>query len=277
MYNQIKKIFKPKITENIQQLDDNNYYYFYQDQSCTNIFAIKKDITQSEYSLLKSIFIEKKKYSVNSKEQKIYEYLFENKEFPFNEDQSFIVYYAFESDRTTISELISAMYTNCIFVNYLNYTIVFSKKFDNVKSMFQALTMDIGYEVVVHEGFLLSSKVEGKELLKYLNFYSKNFEKEAYTKFTDVVIKANNNQPEVIQTIKKSIIDKIISQHSLVELINTFFINNLNVSQTSKLLYMHRNSLLNKLEQIEKMTLLNIQNFLDAYVMNILLNIGNKL
>ena len=48
--------------------------------------------------------------------------------------------------------------------------------------------------------------------------------------------------------------------------------NNLNVSLTAKLLYLHRSSLLNRIEQIERMTTLNIQNFLDAYAIKILID-----
>ena len=38
---------------------------------------------------------------------------------------------------------------------------------------------------------------------------------------------------------------------------------------------MHRNSLINKLEQIEKITSLDIQKFADAYAMKILIDYGD--
>lgn len=44
------------------------------------------------------------------------------------------------------------------------------------------------------------------------------------------------------------------------EIISVMFKNDLNVSQTSKLLYMNRNSLINKLDSIFKETGLNLQN-----------------
>lgn len=275
MYNQIKKIFKSKIHENIQTLDKENYYYFYQDHTCKKIFAIKKDITASEYSLLKVLFVEKRQYAQNSKEQKVYEYLFENKEYPFNDELSFIAFSAFDSDVQTINKVISDIYGDCTFIEYLNYTLVFCKKFDNIRNMFQAFTMDLGYEIIVHEGFKINKKTEGKDLLVYLNFFATNFNKNTYSKFTDVVIKANNYYPEVIRIIKENVIQKLYQQHTMIELINTFFNNNLNVSLTSKLLYMHRNSLINKLEQIEKITSLDIQKFEDAYVIKILIDYGD--
>lgn len=275
MYSQIKKIFKSKIHDNIQTLDKGNYYYFYQDHTCKKLFAIKNDISASEYSLLKMLFVEKKQYAQNSKEQKVYEYLFENKEYPFNEEQSFIAFSAYDSDVQTISRVISDIYGECTFIEYLNYTLVFCKKFDNIINMFQAFTMDFGYEIIVHEGFKINKKTEGKDLLVYLNFFATNFNKKTYSKFSDVIIKANNYNPEVIKIIKANVMQKIYQQHAMIELINTFFNNNLNVSLTSKLLYMHRNSLINKLEQIEKITSLDIQKFADAYAMKILIDYGD--
>ncbi len=272
MYNKIKKIFSSKIVENIQELNRKDYYYFYQDLTCKKFFAIKKDITKSEYNLLKALFIEKKQYAENSDEQKCYEYLFDNREYPFTEEKSFIVYTSHENDFATINKIISEVYQDCVFINYLNYVIVFCKKFENIKDMFQAMTIDFGYEIIVHEGFKINHNTEGKDLLIYYNYFAENFGTKAYSKFNDIVIKANNNNKEVISVVRENVVNKICMQHSLIELINAFFHNNLNVSLTSKLLYMHRNSLLNKLDQIEKLTSLNIQNFLDAYVMKILID-----
>ena len=51
------------------------------------------------------------------------------------------------------------------------------------------------------------------------------------------------------------------------------FENNLNVTKTSKQLYMHRNTLNYKLDYIYNITNLNLQVFNDAIAMYILINI----
>ena len=49
-----------------------------------------------------------------------------------------------------------------------------------------------------------------------------------------------------------------------------FLQNNLNVSETSRLLYMHRNTLLYRLDKIEKATGLNVRQFADAVSFRVL-------
>jgi len=47
--------------------------------------------------------------------------------------------------------------------------------------------------------------------------------------------------------------------------VNKFFENNLNVSETSRQLYIHRNTLVYRLDKLQKMTGLDLRNFDDAY------------
>ena len=54
-------------------------------------------------------------------------------------------------------------------------------------------------------------------------------------------------------------------------IINTFLENNLNVSETSRQLYVHRNTLLYRLEKLEKYTGLDIRIFDDALTLKIAL------
>ena len=46
--------------------------------------------------------------------------------------------------------------------------------------------------------------------------------------------------------------------------INKFFENNLNVSETSRQLYIHRNTLVYRLDKLQKMTNLDLRTFEDA-------------
>ena len=51
--------------------------------------------------------------------------------------------------------------------------------------------------------------------------------------------------------------------------INTFFDNNLNISETARQLYVHRNTLVYRLERIEKAIGLDIRTFDDAMTFRI--------
>lgn len=59
--------------------------------------------------------------------------------------------------------------------------------------------------------------------------------------------------------------------------INTFFENNLNVSETSRKLFIHRNTLVYRIEKLQKSTGLDIRNFDDALTFKIALMVINYL
>ena len=56
--------------------------------------------------------------------------------------------------------------------------------------------------------------------------------------------------------------------------INKFFENNLNVSETSRQLYIHRNTLVYRLDKLQKMTGLDLRNFDDAIIFKITLMVS---
>lgn len=56
--------------------------------------------------------------------------------------------------------------------------------------------------------------------------------------------------------------------------INKFFENNLNVSETSRQLYIHRNTLVYRLDKLQKMTGLDLRNFDDAIIFKIMLMVS---
>ena len=57
--------------------------------------------------------------------------------------------------------------------------------------------------------------------------------------------------------------------------INKFFENNLNVSETSRQLYVHRNTLVYRIEKIQKSMGLDLRNFDDALTFKIALMVVN--
>ncbi len=56
--------------------------------------------------------------------------------------------------------------------------------------------------------------------------------------------------------------------------VNKFFENNLNVSETSRQLYIHRNTLVYRLDKLQKMTGLDLRNFDDAIIFKITLMVS---
>lgn len=64
-------------------------------------------------------------------------------------------------------------------------------------------------------------------------------------------------------------------EFELVSTINRFFMNNLNIAETARQLHMHRNTLIYRLEQIQKKTGLDLRNFEDALTFKIALMVMN--
>lgn len=272
MYNKIKSIFKNKIIENVHDISNNSYYYFYQDHTCKNIFGIRKDISTSEYLMLNTMFLEKKTYSLDSKQQSLSEYLYGESSSPFKHDINFIVYSVNDEDETIVNKVLEDLYSNIIIIKYKKYNVAFGNFDLTIKDMFQALSSDLGYGVFVNFGFLVTKETEGKDIITYIN-YCDLLSLNEFTTLSDVVINANNKDIDVIKIISKNIINKLKELTSYNELVNVLFKNNLNVSLTSKLLYMHRGTVLNKIDQIKKLTTLDIQNFKDAYALKVLLDL----
>lgn len=63
--------------------------------------------------------------------------------------------------------------------------------------------------------------------------------------------------------LTQKIVD-IFKDDELRQSIDAFFANNLNISETSRNAFMHRNTLLYRIDKIQKLTGLNIRNFNDA-------------
>ena len=69
----------------------------------------------------------------------------------------------------------------------------------------------------------------------------------------------------------------VLQDKELVDCINAFFKNNLNISETSRNAFLHRNTLLYRIEKISRVTKLNIRNFDDAMTFKILTLIYDKM
>jgi|LGOV01.1.fsa_nt_gb carbohydrate diacid regulator len=68
---------------------------------------------------------------------------------------------------------------------------------------------------------------------------------------------------------------RLFDDKELINTVEVFFRNNLNISATSKDAFMHRNTLIYRIEKIKKDTGLNIKKFEDARILYNLMTIQN--
>ena len=69
----------------------------------------------------------------------------------------------------------------------------------------------------------------------------------------------------------------VLQDKDLMDCINAFFKNNLNISETSRNAFLHRNTLLYRIEKVHRETKLNIRNFDDAMAFKLLTIIYEKM
>lgn len=66
--------------------------------------------------------------------------------------------------------------------------------------------------------------------------------------------------------LKKELLGEYFNDIEMNNIINTFINNDLNILKTSADLYMHRNTLINKLDKFYKKTGYDLRRFKDAYI-----------
>ena len=90
--------------------------------------------------------------------------------------------------------------------------------------------------------------------------------KSGFDQFCELCLKNldADKRDEIIHSSLNSSVMKILDDAILCDSIKSFFDNNLNVSETSRTSFIHRNTLVYRLDKILKITGLDIRNFEDA-------------
>lgn len=96
-----------------------------------------------------------------------------------------------------------------------------------------------------------------------------SFSEFGYYALKHLILEVYQHDSEKLKKVR-SIIQKSIDETASEDLIKGLFKNNLNVSKTAKDVFMHRNTINNRLEQLQIKTTLNLQMFQDAMAMFIL-------
>ncbi len=274
MYERLLKLYKNIIIENPKDFDNEKYYYFYNEKNI--VFGIEKTITSNEYELIKGMYIEKTFHYNTETEEKIHQYIFDNGKYPFKNKKYNFMLYKTKAEHELINGLLKDIFNQIEIVKYHKYELVFyqNKSEVNIEELFRTISFDFGKTIYVHQGFNLSTEAQGEGLLKYINALfntSVTFEKE-YSDSCTLLYEAAVNDYENIAAFMKKNFEEVLTNEECLQIINGFFINDLNISKTANALYMHRNTLNGKLDTISRQMGLNIQNFKHASAILLLLN-----
>ena len=274
MYERLLKLYKNLIIEKPSNFENDKYYYFYNEKNM--VFGIEKTITANEYELIKGMYIEKTFHYNNEIEEKIHKYIFDNGSYPFKNKKYNFMLYKTSADHEIINGLLKDIFNQVEIVKYHNYELVFyqNKSEMNIEELFRTISFDFGKIIYVHQGFNLSTTAKGSDLLKYINALFNTpvtIEKE-YSDACALLYDAEIKEYEDVASFMKNNFEEVLTNEESLEVINAFFINDLNSSKTAGALYMHRNTLNKKLDAISRQLGLNIQNFKHASAILLLLN-----
>ena len=196
---------------------------------------------------------------------KIKEYINKTKYFEF---------YIFNIDSTStyyedLIEVFSEIIINPLVVVDNNHTIIVSNEINpDITETVKALTDDLGIDLkVFRSNKIYSNNYEFINILKKMYYKYENIINENFITIKNLCTAILERNIDDITTIKPIIVGKILNDPKLYEIVNGMFINDLNVSKTANYVYMHRNTINNKMIVIKEETGLDIQKFQEAVIL----------
>ena len=130
---------------------------------------------------------------------------------------------------------------------------------------FEEVVNFINYELMipakVFKGRSFAKEDEMMELIDMVDNASFNLEKKQLFTETDLVIHGLGDK----EYLKKLILKKYY-QDDMLDIIRVYLNNNMNISLSAKQLYMHRNTMMNKIDKFIEVTGYNIKEFKDAFI-----------
>ncbi len=151
---------------------------------------------------------------------------------------------------------------------------------DYAEFLTQSLEEELGLEVLAGVGATVrelkdisSSYAQAENALRYADVFNIAGKVHSYREF--LLVKMLEDIPEsklarYFAEITDEQSKEILEEEEMLSTAEAFLQSSLNVSETSRTLYMHRNTLLYRLDKIEKATGLNIRQFSDAVSFRVL-------
>ncbi|MBQ8230018.1 MAG: helix-turn-helix domain-containing protein [Clostridia bacterium] len=169
---------------------------------------------------------------------------------------------------------------NCVLVKFLEEDSEYSSSVDYAEFLVQSIKEELG--ITVHAGVgptvreLKDSAISyasAENALRYADVFEASGNVHSYRDF--ILIKMLEDIPEsklaeYLSELSDEHSKEIFEDEEMLGTAEAFLDSSLNVSETSRNLYMHRNTLLYRLDKIEKATGLNVRDFSDAVSFRVL-------
>lgn len=172
-----------------------------------------------------------------------------------------------------VIEMLSDLIIDSYIIKDNDHTIILSSEInDDISQTVNALIDDLGIDLKVFK----SNKIYSNNQ-EYLNIFKKIYYKyepmitENFISIKELCSVILEKNMDDLLVIKPILLNKVLNDAKLFEIVNGMFLNDLNVCKTANYVYMHRNTINNKLNVIKQETGLDIQNFEEAVILYVLL------
>ena len=203
-------------------------------------------------------------FEIREKEQAFLSFL-EGKEI-YKTNFRFLIIYT-KASKEVLYSIFKELLKDVLIIKFEKYTMVIYNNKERVRlnNYIDALCEDFGVTMNVFEGFIVNK--ENNELFrKFIKIFNEKYSNSySYATIRELVLEGNLNKDE-INVLKQILLYKYLKEAQFEKFIYSLFENNLNISKTAKDVYMHRNTVNNKLTNFENDTTLLLQNFKDAIV-----------
>jgi len=208
----------------------------------------------------------------NLKSEKMYQYLFEHQNYPFsNKDYRFLIIdFDNNQDHKKLIVFLEDLMNEVVVLKVDNDFLVFY--FDDIeieiKDLFSSISDDFGMNLKVFASGKMNHECPKNFSILY-NAYKKHLYNKpySYVSTSELILEIIKTDMKSLKEIKPVVLNKINDDSQMEKIILAMFDNNLNVTKTANDVYMHRNTIINKLDFIKSETNLNIQSFKDATCM----------
>lgn len=169
----------------------------------------------------------------------------------------------------------------CVLVKFLDKTDnEYQSAYDYAEFLAQSLKEELGIDAVVGVGSTVhelkdisDSYTRAENAIRYADVFSAKGNVHSYREF--ILVKMLEEVPEhklekYLSEFTDENFRELFEDEEMLGTAEEFLQSSLNVSETSRNLYMHRNTLLYRLDKIEKATGLNIRSFSDAVSFRVL-------
>lgn len=260
MYHNIYKKYNQIICN-----EKTDYAYYNENQEIIYL----KNNSSPEALKIDNLYARCKNYYSSNEESLFYNFVFGNEQRIKTDYRFFVV--CCKQNIGEVKNIINDLMEESMIFIYKDMIIVLyhqELEFDLV-DVINSIKEDLYINLRLFIGCKISN---GKDLYYLLCLYRYCLSSKDYSTIKDLITRTFEKDNRSIPVLKQIVLGKLAMDSQLEKLIISLFDNNLNVSKTSNCVFMHRNTINNKLSLIKDQTGLDIQNFYDALAMFILIS-----